>query len=396
MCCIGEAFSVNICFLHRWFPPNGGNIGGIVPYLQAMTTALAAAGHHVFVFTEATPQTPVGLAQEGPLTVYRLPPSARAGSLAHLRVIGRELSRFVAQHRIEVVETCDWGAETLLFPARRHPGLRVALKLHCPLAVAHAALGRRPRLRGRWAVWIERQAIRQAHLVLSPSQICGEQARHHLRLPDLCFSVVPNPIDTAFWHPASVMPPRQRLLFVGRLERMKGVCRLAPLLDPLLARHPMLTLRFVGSDSCDAPGNRSVEAYLKQQVHPARRERLQFQGRTAPDELVSEYQQATACWFPSRFESFSLVCGEAMACGIPVIGSRTTAMTELIACGRSGFLVDFDHLEDVREKVDLLLGEPSLRDRLGRAAREKIEAYCSPQRVAACYEAVLAGGSGLQ
>ena len=385
---------MKICFLHRWFPPNEGGIGGIVPYIVTMADALRQAGHEVYVFTEATPKTSVGLTHERGLTVFRMPKPNRLrdvwGEISQVRAIASELRRFVVRHGIDVVETCDWGSETFFFRKIKPRSVRVALKLHCPLAVSSRALGRKPRVRGRLYSWMERRCIQEADVVLSPSRLCAEATGRALSLDASGFQVVPNPINTARWRPAPDPPKHKRLLYAGRLECGKGMDRLAAPINQVLHRHPDAEVRFVGSDSADAPGRGLVSVFLRQSVSPDLHDRMQFVGPMPPEELAVEYQQAYACWFPSRFESFSLVCAEAMACGVPVVGSQNTGMAEIIEHGRSGFVTDFEDPDEVCTQVTQLLETPALRHAMGREARTRIETHFSQGVVARRWEEALA------
>jgi len=81
---------------------------------------------------------------------------------------------------------------------------------------------------------------------------------------------------------------------------------------------------------------------------------------------------------PTRNEAFGLVYQEAAAAGLPAIGSRHNAVPEIIEDGRTGLLVTPGNMAELVAALDTLISSAELRDRLGRAARRKIEIDASP------------------
>jgi glycosyltransferase involved in cell wall biosynthesis len=114
-----------------------------------------------------------------------------------------------------------------------------------------------------------------------------------------------------------------------------------------------------------------------------------------PQELAAFYRGARAVVLPSRwFETFGLVGAEAMAHGVPVIGSRLGAVADLIDDGVDGLLFEAGDALALAAQVQRLWDAPALAARLGQAARDKALRLWSPQQhlkqVLAVYEAVLA------
>jgi glycosyltransferase involved in cell wall biosynthesis len=83
------------------------------------------------------------------------------------------------------------------------------------------------------------------------------------------------------------------------------------------------------------------------------------------------YQKADLLLFPTRREGFGLCVAEAMACGLPVVSTRCSAIPELVDEGRGGFLLPPGDVTGMSRAVNRLLGDPVLRADLGSHNRER-------------------------
>jgi len=155
------------------------------------------------------------------------------------------------------------------------------------------------------------------------------------------------------------------LLFVSQDFLRKGLDCLINALPSVMQKNPRTWLVVVGKD------------------HPAkfqalaRREgvdrRVIFAGAT--DVIEEYYAMADAMVLPSRFDPFALVCLEAMACGLPVITSRITGVSDLIRNGENGYVIDDPRdLKALADRICRLL-DPAHRQTLGRAAAETAHLY---------------------
>jgi glycosyltransferase involved in cell wall biosynthesis len=93
--------------------------------------------------------------------------------------------------------------------------------------------------------------------------------------------------------------------------------------------------------------------------------RVDFVGMVPEEKFPSLYRGAEALIFPSLYEGFGLPVVEAMACGIPVVTTNTTAMPEV--AGDAALLVDPTSVEQIAEAMEQVVSDTSLR----RQLREK-------------------------
>jgi glycosyltransferase involved in cell wall biosynthesis len=235
-----------------------------------------------------------------------------------------------------------------------------------------------PDWRKRLCYWLEKQAILRADVVTAPSAAVLELTRTWLG-SQLAARVVPNPIDIRGFSP-NESPREREVLFVGRLERGKGLaifCRVAPL---VLSRCPDVRVRVLGSDGMDENG-RSWRSRILDSVREEDRSRIAFE-HVSRRELVNSYRQASVCIVPSLWENCPYVVLEAMACGTPVVATRRGGLPELIQHGRTGFLVGPEDAEGFADAICDLMNDPEKSRRMGLAARRQAESVFSTSTVA--------------
>ncbi len=196
-------------------------------------------------------------------------------------------------------------------------------------------------------------------------------SRYSLDRAERCHGPFPNsivcPLATESDDPAPARiehPGPSEVLIVGRLvgDRPKGHRELIEVWDRVSLAVPGAILRIVGR----GPDETSLRELAAKSNAAAK---IVFEG-FVPDERLDElYARATAFAMPSRGEGFGLVYIEAMRYGLPVIASIHDAAPEIVADGRTGFLIDLDRPGQLAERVIELLRAPELARRMGDAGR---------------------------
>jgi len=234
------------------------------------------------------------------------------------------------------------------------------------------ASGARPEPQNR--IRLEGEIAQQADLLLASTvEEADELVNSYGANPDRVF-VVPPGVDLATFRPLDRDEARQKigykggplLLFVGRLERLKGVEIAIRALALLSDRaHPDLRLLVLGEDSRD--GDESEKERLKAIASSLGvRDRVDFLGSVAHHELPYFYSAADACVMPSYSESFGLVGLEAQACGCPVVASDVPGLRSVVRDGVSGYLIDGNDPATYAERIGRLLADPQLAQQMGR------------------------------
>jgi glycosyltransferase involved in cell wall biosynthesis len=114
------------------------------------------------------------------------------------------------------------------------------------------------------------------------------------------------------------------------------------------------------------------------------------------EELARLYGEAEVAIVPSLYEGFSLPAIEAMACAVPVVATTGGALPEVVGNdGETGLMVEPNNPDALVGAISRLLDDASLRERLGRAGRERVMRRftweVTARGTAACYETIMRG-----
>ena len=196
----------------------------------------------------------------------------------------------------------------------------------------------------------------------------ADPERVHVVPPGVDLSVF-QPIDRGEARRKIGYGPGRMLLFVGRLERLKGVEVAIGALALLRDRsHDDVRLLILGEDSKD--GDESEMERLKTVASEVGvREQVDFLGSVAHHELPYFYSAADVCVMPSYSESFGLVGLEAQACGRPVVGADVAGLRSVVRDDVSGYLIDGHEPAAYAERIGRLLDDPELAQQMGRRGR---------------------------
>jgi D-inositol-3-phosphate glycosyltransferase len=220
---------------------------------------------------------------------------------------------------------------------------------------------------------VEGEIAQQADLLIaSTAEEADELVRAYGASADRV-AVVPPGVDLSTFRPLDRGEARRKIgysyeplvLFVGRLERLKGVEIAIRALALLKGRaNPDLRLLVLGEDSRD--GDESEKERLKAIASALGvRDRVDFLGSVAHHELPYFYSAADVCVMPSYTESFGLVGLEAQACACPVVASDVPGLRSVVRDEVSGYLIDGDDPSAYAERIGRLLAHPELARQMG-------------------------------
>ncbi len=212
---------------------------------------------------------------------------------------------------------------------------------------------------------LSRFAINGADRLRTLSHYCETYLEQHF---DAQGTVIYPPVDVETFRPTGSKDlQRPRLLFTADLRaREKGAAILATAFNHVYERRPDTVLEFAG------PSMPAVDASLRRLIRPDARHAVRFHGVGTLESLPRRYHEAAVTVLPSVGEPFGMVLTESLACGTPVVGTRSGGIPEIISDPAVGTLYDFqanDWQGSARRLADALLEtltlarDPSTADR---------------------------------
>jgi glycosyltransferase involved in cell wall biosynthesis len=378
--------TLRFCMLTTFYPPH--SFGGDAIGIQRLSRALAKRGHHVTVVHDADaynalhkgrePDVPDEDVDEG-VEVIRL--KSGYGILSPLLtqqlgrpiINGSRIREILARGRYDVVNFHNVsliGGPGLFSLAPDSIRLYMAHEhwLVCPTHVLwrhgkercdgrecfRCTLAyRRPPQLWRWTGYLDRQ-LRYVDSVIAMSEF---SRRKHLEFglpcdPEVLPYFLPDPEPDARTVVGPSPNERPYFLFAGRLERIKGLDDVIPMMRAFDAADLVIA------------GDGEHATHLKQLA--AGIPHVKFVGRVTPDELRRYYAHAIALLVPSVcFETFGIVLIESFRQGTPVIARRLGPFPEIVAESQGGEL--FDTPEELQSAMHRLLRDPAHRNRLSDA-----------------------------
>jgi glycosyltransferase involved in cell wall biosynthesis len=201
-------------------------------------------------------------------------------------------------------------------------------------------------------------AVRRADAVRTVSEQTTSLVRAHGVEPAATF---PSFVDVeVFGGEPESLPAEPRALFVGALERVKGI-------DVLLEAWPAVgvgSLLIVGDGAERELVTRSCEL-----------RGLEWKPRLEPHDVARALDAAWCLVLPSRSEGLPRVTLEALARGRAVVGTRAGGIPDVVEDGVSGLLVEPADPRALAEALRRLLSDRSLAERLGKGARAAVERW---------------------
>jgi glycosyltransferase involved in cell wall biosynthesis len=210
--------------------------------------------------------------------------------------------------------------------------------------------------------FIECLAYRSASAIIHTTQQDVDFVASRYGIARDRLSVIPNWVDTELFKPMDIEKQPRSICFVGRLEPQKNLHALIEALAGLDAR---LIVYGDGSMRSELEERaRELDVYVE------------FCGRVANEDLPCALNACELFVLPSLYEGHPKVLLEAMACGLPVIGTNVEGIREIIRDGENGVLCGTD-APSIREAITRLFGNTEIQTTLGRAGRAKILATSS-------------------
>lgn len=216
--------------------------------------------------------------------------------------------------------------------------------------------------------WLIERNLTKASAILSTSAVMAKRASQYA--PDRLITVTPFGIDSAAFTPVARADTDDSRITIGVVKIIAakyGIRELILAFDALVKRMQNKDMRL--SVYGDGPQRQELQR-LAEQLGLA--ERVTFFGYIPHAVVPDALRTMDIFCVPSYKESFGVAAVEAMACGIPCVTSDADGFTEVMADGETGFIVPKGDVAAITDKLAVLAGDAEMRQRMGKAARQRV------------------------
>jgi D-inositol-3-phosphate glycosyltransferase len=380
----------------------GKETGGMNVYVRDLSRELARRGHYVDIYTRSQDATHPRINQNGlgrGARVIHLPagpeqpydknlvydhlPEFVDGVLAQARTDGVEY---------DVLHSHYWLSGVVARDLREHWGVPIAHMFHT-LGKMKDAVAQRPEQRETARrIEVETKIVRFADALVAATPVEEAQLVQLYAADPARIHVISPGVDIERFHPIpkahakeqiELCPDSRVILFVGRIEPLKGIDSLLRAIALVVDHQPELRdglcVPIIGGDPDRIRRDDEMARLQELREDLGIDDIVTFLGAQDQDRLQYYYSAAEMVVMPSDYESFGMVALEAMACGTPVIASDVGGLAILVRDGRTGYRVPARDHNMLAERINRLLTNEGLRRRIGQRAACWAEAYAWPR-----------------
>ena len=250
------------------------------------------------------------------------------------------------------------------------------------------------------STWMERTAIEQADAIIAVSRETKADVLRLFNVKPERVHVIHNGIDPVEYRSTpgtdvlrkyGIDPKQPFLLFVGRITRQKGIIHLVnaiPHIDPMLQ-----IVLCAGAPDTPEIGREMEEGVAK--FAAQRPGVIWIREMISRPEVIQLYSNAAVFCCPSVYEPFGIINLEAMSCETAVVASAVGGIPEVVVPNETGLLVDPGLVQgtfepanpavfamELASAINQLAQDPALRERFGKAGRERAIAHFSWDAIA--------------
>lgn len=283
---------------------------------------------------------------------------------------------------IQIVEAPLWDAEGFVFSLVK--SIPLVVRIETPLFKVAEIQGWEVTKDLKVANWMEGEAARRADKVIAISKDIGNLIRDHHSIPKQWIELCPLGIEVPDENLLVKEGDEKALnvLFVGRLEKRKGVETLFRAMPEVLEKVPDTQFYLVGKDTNNAPDGGSYKKYLLKSLNKKYHKNVKFIGYVDDQELKTYYKNCDLFVAPSLYESFGLIFLEGMSWGKPVVGCNVGGIPEIVENNYDGLLIEPENKNELANAVLKLLTNKELRNTMGTSGRQKVETDFSTKKMA--------------
>lgn len=385
--------SVHTCPLA---PLGGWETGGMNVYVRELCRGLGRLGVETDIFTRRQdPAVPTVVEMGDGARVIHVDggaprPRDKYAVVDDLPELACNIQRFrnFVGARYDLIHAHYWLSGRLATLFQEHWGVPVVAMFHTLGALKNRVAQDAAELEQQIRVDIERRTMATADRVVAATEVDRAHMLDAYAANPRKIVVIPGGVNLDLFRPGSRARARRALglgpgpvlLFVGRIQRLKGIDIVIRAAAALAEESGPLQVLVVGGTGDDAGARRSEEARELGRLRRLVAELglgslVRFVGAVEQSRLALYYRAANVTVMPSTYESFGLVAVESLACGTPVVASRVGGLATIVRDGENGELVPWRDPRLFADRIRAILADPALAERLRRGALETARQY---------------------
>lgn len=241
-------------------------------------------------------------------------------------------------------------------------------------------------LESQQRIQIEFELTKKADAIITPSLSDKEYLKYLYGSDEEKIFEIPPGVNTRLFQPMDKVEAKQRLkivsdekilLFVGRIEPLKGIDLLLYSIKILMSQSPQLKIKLmiVGGDVSQHITKWSPQLIQLNKLRSLLgiEKQVEFVGQKPQHQLPYYYNASEIVVMPSHYESFGMVAAEAMACGVPVITTNVTGVSGLIDELRSTLITTVNNPLLLASQIKRLLSNQEIYQHVRKNIMENIE-----------------------
>ena len=377
----------------------GKDTGGMNVYVREVTRQLGIMGIHVDVFTrsqdEHVPHILHDLGYGNRIVHIRAGPEVpvpKSELTGYLPEFVQGIQDFADSKNItyDLVHSHYWMSGMAAMELKTAWHVPIVHMFHTLVIMKNRVAQTPDEVEGEYRLEGERKVLQNADriVVATPAELAQLQWLYQADVSKMV--IIPPGVDIGRFYPIppdeakefiGVAPCGRMLLFVGRIEPLKGLDVLIEAIGIMshkgLMKDNPFCLAVIGGDPDVCPEDMDKEMARLQALREqyGLEDFVAFLGQRSQDSLPYYYSAAEAVVVPSQYESFGMVALEAMACGTPVVASQIGGLAYLVQDGVTGFTVPVDEPEALANRLTALLLDPNLRQLMGKQAVQVAQDY---------------------
>lgn len=213
---------------------------------------------------------------------------------------------------------------------------------------------------------------RLSNLIITNSKSTALDAEKFHKINPRKLKVIPNSVLDNYNKFSNIIIDQNKILYVGRLHKTKGVDILINAFSIISEKHKQLKLVIVGSGP---KKNCLVELCKKLNI----RDQIIFAGKVSKNKVLEEMKSSYATVVPSYTEAFGFTVIEAMSMKTCVIGANNTGIKETIQNEKTGLLFKTGDSQDLAEKLISVTEDNTKRDKLAEEGYKHFKKYYSTE-----------------